>query len=1407
MVTTIGKPILKPSEAVGLTPAQLERVQVVGDSRDLLPTVSIRDEEIFGDLTIRQQDAFRAKQLQLKQEEERKQRVVEAKKVADERARKAAAAKVELIKKLKIEEARKAAQIKAKGAIKLFLEKAQEREKTKSSKTSFKVDRTKGVKVYNNPTTASSLRIDGKLVYSENPFVQFDSKYFKGYLPRGKTPKQVKLIDIKYGEETKQDKEIKDEFVTIDIIGGGGGIRSQGHKYFGTAVVPGTGGKTANQIRDEFKASLRKQGLNTNIINRASGTVNIMTERTFNDSVRKIQSNLPEGEELIIDTKNREIKGIKSAELGQFIQWTDQGIKFYNTRLEQLQPAIQAAAPTIKEQAKSIIKGYSKFLLFQQGKNILPATFTRVKSGLNPLEYKKARLIRRGKLMGDKDIIALEKFTGATLGIFGQKIPGAVVWAIGDISEGISKRTKDGGKISKKEAWDIFWKSAGKGAIMGISFKLLGRAGSLTSKRLLTGAAIKSIESVAGRAAINHGGQIIKVVSKAGQNLIATYFYKDIIGNVFDVTKELTQGNFNNALRRAIETGGSIGGYIGGSKLGDAITKGALLASGKLKATTPEFVQKKTQLDVMAKQLLSKGKIVLTRRGVYETGKGLSPRKDAWLDSSIKNPTKSIFWRFDKTLSKTDQAISPLPLFTKSKSGYWTMFKANWKKNRGLGLVKRYLKTTAETPSITDVLIRQVVNLKDIKNLALRKQVIKEYATTGKLSKKTQALVLKNKFPISDKNREFGFHDENEFVTRTGFKLKGRKDISWTFDPVIGEFIPVVQSLKDTGRIKNFLSVLNRKKIITRTDAKLIADNFAIKTKFKSKSILPKGHSYDHMKNVERNIVKIMDKYPEFNKYWIKKYGSVSKAKDAMKKAMWHDIGKTTESSVEFGTPHGEKVWRVWKAKLLPKSLKIKKGVAKAIRVHETLDPRKLSFKIKNRVKLITPEAKVVATADRLDLARYNIKIDPKRLPLPDVIKRLKLKVSYIKYPKRFNAIINRIKIDKRVTKKDIKALLSYIKKAPKKIIKKIKVKVKKRKIKKKKIKLKRKKAKAKRRSVKKKKRLIRGKPKKRKAARGRPKPKRRIKIRKKPRARPKARGRPKPRKITKPTKRPPTRITRKVGRPPKRPPKRPGVRPPTKRPPTPPKRPPAKLILPKVKTKKLKKAVMTYKVLIKKRGKFVRVKTPPLRLNDSRDVLAYQVDKSLARTAKIVPIGKGKTIGVLTKSVKGYFLRKRKKLRSFKIRKGVKKRLTKGYIEKKKYVGDTRSEQRQLQIARAKKRPVKKKKPKKRVLKKIKKSLKKKKSTKKKLKKKRTKKKTFKNKKRLVKRTKKRVVKRKSSQKIKKLKRAKVKKKKPVKRTLKKRKSQKKKSKKRVLKKKSVKRKKSLKKKKASRTKKKKKK
>jgi hypothetical protein len=893
--------------------------------------------------------------------------------------------------------------------------------------------------------------------------------------------------------------------------------------------------------------------------------------------------------------------------------------------------------------------------------------------------------------IADKDVATFAKITGGAVGTLvpGAQVPGAIVWAIGDLQSSVKKSAGDGKKITKKEFQKIVIDSATRGAIMGFGAKLLGTGGSLIGKRILARASLVRFENMAMRSALNHGGFIIKYVGLSGKNFITTYFLKDALGNVFDITRELKSGNINNAIKKAVETGGSVGGYIGGSAIGKATTKGGLFITGKLVATSPEFAQKKIPLDVMSKQLLSEGKIVLTRRGVYETGKGLSPRKDAWLDSRVKNPTKSIFWRFDKTLSKKDQAISPLPLFTKGKSGYFKMFKANWNRNKGMSAVKRYIKTTAETPLLDDVVIKRVVNLKGIKDVNLRKQITREFATKGKLSKATQDKVLKNNFPISDKNREFGFHDENEFVTRTGFKFKGRTDISFTYDPSLGEYVPVVQSLKDTSRIKNFLSILDRRNIITRTDAKFILDNYAIKSKFKSSSILPEKHSYQHMKNVENNIVKIIKKYPEFNGYWKKKYGSVAKATAAMKQAMWHDIGKGESSSQAFGTPHGEKVWRVWKAGLLPKDIKLKKAVAVAIRKHETLDPRRLWYKVQNRLKLVTPEQKIVATADRLDLNRVGIKIDLSRLPLRDVIKRLKINVKWTDYPSKFKSIINKIKIDKGVTKADLKKLSDYVKRAIVEKVKVVKRFVPKKTTEKTVRKSTKKKSVSKKRKIITKRKRVIGKPKKRVI--GKPNRRTPVKTKRRPPKRP-AKRTPK-----RPTGRTPKRIKRRPAKRPAKRPKKRQVRRPPKRPTKRPSKKPRIVprTLPKGFSKRtLKKKQPTFYIKIKRRGRIVNLTPRPLVLRDAKDFLAYSVDNGLEKSAWFEPLGKTKKAVKLPSKMKGYFGRNSRKLRPFKIRVGKKRAIRNGYIEKRKYGLDTKREKSQMRSTRkqTKRRMIKRK-------------------------------------------------------------------------------------------------------------------
>jgi hypothetical protein len=121
-------------------------------------------------------------------------------------------------------------------------------------------------------------------------------------------------------------------------------------------------------------------------------------------------------------------------------------------------------------------------------------------------------------------------------------------------------------------------------------------------------------------------------------------------------------------------------------------------------------------------------------------------------------------------------------------------------------------------------------------------------------------------------------------------------------------------------------------------------------------------------------------------------------------------------------------------------------------------------------------------------------------------------------------------------------------------------------------------------------------------------------------------------------------------------------------------------------KQRKLTKAQDVYYVVMKVRGKQQKLYPKPLRLKDAKDYLAYRLDKGLSRTAWFEPIGRTKKVIIPPKEVKGYYIRNKKKLRPYRIRVGKKKALRNGFIEKRKYIMDTRGEKLQAQRARKKK-------------------------------------------------------------------------------------------------------------------------
>ncbi len=176
------------------------------------------------------------------------------------------------------------------------------------------------------------------------------------------------------------------------------------------------------------------------------------------------------------------------------------------------------------------------------------------------------------------------------------------------------------------------------------------------------------------------------------------------------------------------------------------------------------------------------------------------------------------------------------------------------------------------------------------------------------------------------------------------------------------------------------------------------------------------------------------------------------------------------------------------------------------------------------------------------------------------------------------------------------------------------------------------------------------------------------------------------PRKPTtrKPTPRKPTT--------PKRPPRTPGKRPPrvprVPRRPTTTKKTPVIIAFPKgFNKKKLSTSQPVFRVVTKKRGKLVSLIAKPLIKKDALNYLAYKLDNTLSRTAFLIPLGSSKVVIRLPGKYNGYFAKIRNQLRPYSVKRGKKKVLTFGWIEKAKASISTRGEKLQLQRARQKAR------------------------------------------------------------------------------------------------------------------------
>ncbi len=156
---------------------------------------------------------------------------------------------------------------------------------------------------------------------------------------------------------------------------------------------------------------------------------------------------------------------------------------------------------------------------------------------------------------------------------------------------------------------------------------------------------------------------------------------------------------------------------------------------------------------------------------------------------------------------------------------------------------------------------------------------------------------------------------------------------------------------------------------------------------------------------------------------------------------------------------------------------------------------------------------------------------------------------------------------------------------------------------------------------------------------------------------------------------------------------------PPYKRPPRPPtKKPPIIPINLKKKFKKrtISKKVPVYYIKIKRKGRIVNLTPRPLRLQEAKDLLVWSVDRNLVRSGWFEPMGKAKKVIGLPPQIRNYYMKNKHKVRPYKIRVGKKRQIRNGFIEKRRFALDSKREKSQIKAAakRARKRkPIVKKK------------------------------------------------------------------------------------------------------------------
>jgi hypothetical protein len=565
----------------------------------------------------------------------------------------------------------------------------------------------------------------------------------------------------------------------------------------------------------------------------------------------------------------------------------------------------------------------------------------------------------------------------------------------------ISIQTGEKYEEKKMTGKELLYESTKAGASAFLQASLLGGSMSITKnvlqnagKKVLVKTAITETENQAAKVALNTGGMILKAGGTGAEIGLKTYFYVDMAGNAYDITENLRKGKTDQAIIEGAQFVGAIYGFKAGEKFGGKLYNKFEIVTGNVAPSRTETGNVKTRPTTQQIDELTKGKNVdAYRRGPLETGGKVKPKKDKYSPKGVSNPTEQVFMRYEPG-AKTRTEVT-VPAFAQGPK-WREMFMSNWQKNEGLSFMKRLVKSYAETPIANDVLIRQKVQTTRLPK-ELREKMMNEMAVRGELSKTTKKELMRYDNMISDKVREYKGAEEEELVLRKPLKVSGKR-VNWVIDESTGKLVPVVESATALPRrLQNIKDWLVRRRIITKQDAVVVNSQLKLLKKYGADLKLPREHGGEHLLNVKRNIEKLIDNYPEFHDYFVRKYGSLENAKREVSVAgILHDLGKTRESSNEFGTKHGPKVANVIDAGLFNKGQKFNDKIVKAVRLHEEIDPRKVGYKVKDKFKLISPEEKILATADRIELARYGMKVDPKRLPLPDAMERNNVKVEKV---------------------------------------------------------------------------------------------------------------------------------------------------------------------------------------------------------------------------------------------------------------------------------------------------------------------------------------------------------------------------------------------------------------------------